>query len=83
MGKTKLTSDEILEAEKAKDERVKSRNRGYSKMKERDQGWQRLHCTNARAVLLWGVQEDRFALDIEGKKYIFDTEDFRKALRWA
>lgn len=94
MRKTKLTMDEILTAEKAADNRKRSRKQGFDKMHERDQHWKRL---SNDTIMLWYVHpdqrnpglayefipEDGFALIIGGKKYVYDTEEFRRWLRWA
>ena len=93
MRKEKLTSDEILEAEKAKDDRLESRSRGYKKMSERDRGWARL--SNGVSILwatareaepgeaLRRIPEGMFVLDVKGKETLFDGEEFRKWLRWV
>ncbi len=105
---TKLTQEEILEAEKASDNRHHSRNQGYAKMHERDKAVQLL---SNGATMVWHVPkelnksesrflrddgtvenitvyppeipEDCFGLIIDGKRYLFDLDEFRKWLRWA
>ena len=93
MQKSKLTAEEILTAEKAKDDRVQSRKRGFAKMSERDRGWMRLsndsliiwHATPPEHLTeneFWAhpnIPEGMFLLD--GK--VYDAEEFRKALRWV
>lgn len=55
---SKLNAEEILKVEQAVDNRRRSRNKGYSKMKERDAG---VAVLNNGAVLMWpsppGVSE--------------------------
>lgn len=108
MRNTNLTADEIFAAEKAADDRRRSRNQGFAKMHERDQAVQLL---SNGATMLWHVNqednkntssftredgtvvemvvyppeipEDSFGLLLDGKKYIFNLEEFRKWLRWA
>lgn len=99
MTKTKLTTDEIIEAEKAKSDRVESRKRGHAKMKERDQGWVRL----SNGVLMeWSIPggwseeiggisvsignhipEGNFLLKMGKETKLFDAEEFRRWLRWV
>lgn len=87
------TGEEILRAEQAADARKRGRANGYSLMKERDFGVAEL---SSGAVMSWHVPkptegdyvwryipEDSFELRIKGKKYLFNTEEFRRALRWA
>lgn len=86
-----MSAEEILTAEKAVEDRRRSRTKGFSKMKERDQNWRRL---SNGVVMLWGEQE-HFALVIPERHVpgqakavpkqviTFNTEDFRKGLRWA
>lgn len=94
MRKTKLSMDEILAAEQAADNRKRSRKQGFDKMHERDQHWKRL---SNDTVMLWYVHpdqrelglgyeyipEDSFALIIDGKKHVYNTEEFRTWLRWS
>lgn len=90
MKKAKLSSDEILTAEKAADDRKASRAKGFELMKTRDSGHGFLkdYGGEAREVwMLWGY-DGKFKLDVRlygGKsvELIFDTEEFRKSLRWA
>ena len=90
------TADEMFEAEKAADDRKRSRKAGFDKMLERDSVMHRL---SNGAVLLWSVDpkqvklpaggtwpnipEDMFALVIDGKEHYFDTDEFKKWIRWA
>lgn len=88
--KTKLSYEEIEAAEKAADDRVRTRATGFQLMKERDSGFGHLldHNHAVRDVwMLWG-EGGKFMLEISpysGKKLniILDTEEFRKLLRWA
>lgn len=96
MRTTKLTSEEIQAAEKASDDRKRSRGQGFAKMYERDAVMTRL---SNGTLMLWHVDpkqvktsaggvwpnipEDKFMLVIDGKEHYFDTEEFRKSLRWA
>lgn len=95
MNTSKLSFDEILEAEKVADARRGTRNSGFRLMRDRDLGHQRL----SNGVLLeWHVPPptDFDALPdlylypkdipvghvaIDGKLY--DTEELLKYLRWA
>jgi hypothetical protein len=94
--KSDLTFEEIQAAEKASDERRQSRAQGFTKMYERDAVMSRL---SNGVLMLWHVDpslvktsaggvhpyipDDKFMLVIDGKEHYFDTEDFRKSLRWA
>lgn len=86
----KITTEEILEAEKSKDDRQRSRVKGFDKMKERDAGFGRLRDYQGKAqeiYLLWGY-EGKFKLDIrlyggETVELVLDAEEFRRYLRWA
>lgn len=94
MRKSQLTATEIQAAEEAQDNRRSSRRNGFSMMPERDRGWRRL---KNGTVILWHVPEEKreewvvyqhvpeghFALDINGKIYGFELDDFQKGLRWA
>jgi hypothetical protein len=93
------SADEILAAEKAKDDRQKSRKRGYGLMTTRDQG--QVVLTNGVKMYwpvprqepppgykgVWvyprAIPENQFILDVDGKEIIFDAEEFRKWLRWC
>ncbi len=98
MRTAKLSEEDILRAEKAKDDRKRSRRRGYAKMEERDAGTARIRNYNGSEVrMLWHIPEDRreeglcysgvsdgmFILEFAGKKLVFDAEEFRKWLRWC
>lgn len=92
-----LTHEEILKAEKAKDDRIRSRNKGFSKMHERDAGEARL----GNGVLMYWpvpdpeapdkgihvyprrVPEGKFVLKLGDESYLFDAEEFRRHLRWV
>lgn len=81
----------------AADERRRTRKMGFDKMHERDQAWRRLsngttmlwhvpkdrHPIGLLGPVMPNVPEDKFALVINGKEILFDTEEFRKWLRWA
>lgn len=93
-----LTTDEILEAEKAKEARKNFRKGGLNGMKLRDQGSAKL---SNGAMIMWpvqkpefsdiggpyvyprAIQEGTFVLKIDGKEHVFDTEEFQRWLRWA
>jgi hypothetical protein len=91
-----LKEDEMFAAEKAADDRKQSRKAGFNKMLERDSVMHRL---SDGTVMLWSVDpkmvklpaggtwpnipEDKFLLVVDGKEHYFDTEEFRKWLRWA
>lgn len=89
MRTSKLTSQDIEEAEKAADDRKHSRAKGFSLMGVRDRGWGRLYELNGRdCVMIWGVKDELaadhlFKLLIDGKEYIFSVDEFQKWLRWA
>lgn len=92
MRTSKLTAEEVVQAERSKDERVHSRAKGFAKMKERDAGVARL--TNG-VVMHWGQQDGAFALtipsyhepgrsrEVEPRMVVFDAEEFRRSLRWV
>jgi hypothetical protein len=98
MKRSKLTAEEIFKAEKAKDDRVESRKRGFSKMEERDASYRKLrNYKGGEVVMQWhipderreegiaysGVPEGMFILKSEKETLVFDAEEFRKALRWV
>jgi len=90
------TADEMFAAEKAAEDRRKSRQAGFEKMLERDSVMHRL---SNGVIMLWSVDpkmvktpaggtwpnipEDKFVLVIDGKEHYFDTDEFKKWLRWA
>ncbi len=90
------TSDEMFAAEKAADDRRKSRQTGFTKMLERDSVMHRL---SDGTIMMWSVDpkmvktppggtwpnipEDKFVLVIDGKEHYFNTDEFKKWLRWA
>lgn len=107
MRKTKLTFEEVQAAERASDDRKRSRSQGFAKMHERDQSVQLL---SNGARMIWYVEKeankyegfynndgkrvgvttyppnipkDSFGLILDKKTYIFNTEEFRKWLRWS
>lgn len=83
MRRSKLTEDEILKAEKAKDDRQHSRAKGFSKMKERDAGVAQL---SNGMYMLWPPRapEGKFVLKRPCEQgEIFDAEEFRRNLRWV
>lgn len=94
----KQTKEEILAAEQAVENRKDSRRVGFDKMKERDNGYAILRDYNGRKVIMeWhipkerrepnlaysGVDEGYFTLKAGSLIYAFDSEEFRKALRWV
>lgn len=93
MKRTQLTGEEILKAEQAADARRKHRAGGFRLMKDRDAGSHRL----SNGVLMnwhtpkpegenwiWRyIPEDSFELEVDGKRILFDTEEFKKWLRWT
>lgn len=71
MKKTNLTFEEIQTAEKAADDRRKSRKTGFEKMIERDESMHRL---SNGVVMLWHVNRDLMypyisGTDSEGQEY--------------
>jgi hypothetical protein len=96
MLKRSLTTDEILAAEQAAEDRKQSRKAGFNKMLERDAVMHRL---SNGVIMLWSVDpkmvkttaggtwpnipEDKFMLVIDGKEHYFDTGEFSQWLRWA
>lgn len=94
MRKSKLTTDEILAAEKAKDARKQSRSQGFKMMDVRDQGtavmsngvrieWHVPKDRREEYVGYSAVDDGHFVLTIDGKKRVFDGEEFRRWLRWV
>lgn len=94
MRRSKLTADEIFDAEKAADDRTQTRKSGFAMAVNRDKGWQLL--TNG-ATILWPlnkelrdgearqyIPEGYFALRTpKGEFLLFDADEFRKWLRWV
>lgn len=97
MRASKLSIDEIVKAEKAKDDRQRSRAKGFSKMHERDEGMVRL---SNGVLMMWPVPEPEypdkgahvyprrvpegmFVLKLGDESYLFDAEEFRRSLRWV
>lgn len=93
MRKTKLSEEEVLAAEKAADDRKRNRANGFSLMNDRDRGFRTF---DNGITMLWPterelipgeartyVPSESFVLVVDGRNYLFDTEDFRKTLRWA
>lgn len=96
MRSAKLSVDEVQEAEQAAEDRKQSRKQGFAKMYERDSVMRRL---SNGITMLWHVDpelvktppggvwpnipEDKFMLIVDGKEHYFNTEEFRKWLRWA
>lgn len=92
-----IVPDDIAEAEKAKSERAYNRGRAFRIMELRDKGWAKLKNYNGgEVVMLWHVPgdleegevrtiipPDRFLLRIDNITLAFDTEEFKKWLRWA
>lgn len=98
MRHAKVDAEEILKAEKAKDDRQRSRKNGYSMMSQRDAAYARLRNFNGGDVIMqWhvpkeqredglgysGVPDGMFSLKIGKELVVFDAEEFRKYLRWV
>jgi hypothetical protein len=94
----KTSAEEILKAEKAVDDRRRSRSNGFEKMSERDAGHAKLHNYNGGEVrMLWHIPKDRredglvysgipdgmFGLELNDQLLVFDAEEFRRQLRWV
>lgn len=91
------TAADIQAAEKAQDERRFKRGRAFRTIELRDQGWAKLKDYNgSEVVMFWHspeeledgevrkqVSPEKFLLLAHGKILAFDTEEFRKVLRWA
>jgi len=89
MRQSKLTADEIQAAEKAADERRRSRDNGFSLMSIRDRGWVRLETGQ---ILEWHT--DRPLYEGEARQHVpeghimidaqlFNVDEFQKFLRWS
>ena len=63
MRKGKLASDEIYKAEKAKDDRQRSRAKGFGKMRERDAGYAQL---SNGVIMEWPIPGDWSEPSAEG-----------------
>lgn len=98
MRRSKVSAEEILKAEKAKDDRQRSRKNGYSMMSQRDAGWSRLRDYNGgrSVVMQWhtdrelepgeiraNIPDGKFTLLVNGELVAFDAEEFRRSLRWV
>lgn len=98
MRRAKLDADEIIAAEKAKDERQQSRKRGFSKMRERDASHARIRNLAGQDVIMqWNIPDENrdegvaylnipdglFALKVGKETAVFDAEEFRRSLRWV
>jgi len=99
MRRANLSAEEILKAEKAVDDRRNSRKRGYSKMHERDAGFAHLsngvdmlwpvpeiwseEVGGISTLNVSKVPEGYFVLKLGEKTWLFNTEEFRRHLRWA
>lgn len=94
MRKAPKSEQEKLEIEAA--ERTDRRKGGFELGKVRDRGWGTLHdITGREVVMLWHpverlpglaydkVPDNHFGLVIDGKKVIFEAEEFRRLLRWV
>lgn len=91
--RTQLTGGEILEAEKAAEARKQQRGSGFRLMKDRDAGSHRLsngvmmnwHTPKPEGDnWIWRyVPEDSFELEINGKRVLFNTDEFKRWIRWA
>ena len=88
-----MKAQEIEEIEKAEADRKTSRRNGLSLASIRDRGWIRL---NNGALLEWNVDREleegearrivpkgHFVLTDNNKSMLFNTEEFRKWLRWC
>lgn len=91
--KANLTFEEIEKAELAADQRRENRAGGFSLMKDRDYGTRTL---SNGVTMNWHVPKptegdyvwryipaDSFELVVDGKKILFNTEEFQRWLRWA
>lgn len=88
----KAPKSEQEQAEIAAAERKDQRKSGFELMHVRDRGWGTM---SNGVTMLWHVDEEKrpmvydyvpdnhFALVVEGKKYLFDGEEFRRWLRWV
>jgi len=92
--KTKLTKEDIFQAEKAKDNRVRSRKQGFEKMHERDKGYQYLKSLDGKETLMFWpptlgkgsgrhVPEGYFIISIDGHEAILSREEFGRCFRWV
>lgn len=94
MRKSNLTADDIWAAEKAADDRKRTRKTGLDMIPIRDQGATRL----SNGVLFgWSVPMDKrepgvayphvpeghFVLEIDGKRHLFNADEFAKWTRWV
>lgn len=90
---TKLTAADIQQAEQAQANRKQKRSQAFRVMHDRDRGWHRL---SNGALIEWHtntpleeyvpktrIEPGTFLLTIEGKRAVFDVEEFRKWLRWV
>lgn len=93
MRKSKISAEEMEASLLAEDKRKKDRANAFGLMSVRDRGWVELQ---NGAVMEWPVvaepedyvprsviPEGSFLLHIKGETYAFDTDEFRKFLRWA
>lgn len=93
MRNSKITAEDALATELAANDRKESRATGFAKMHERDKGYE--HLSNGVSIIwptrrepaeyeaLRRVPEGNFVLVVDGKDYLFDTDEFRQQLRWA
>ena len=87
MRQSKQTAQEIEQIERAEADQRSSRNRGLSMMEIRDRGW--VNLSNG-IKMFWDAEDspvmvpgNHFLLQVGGRRYCFDAEEFRKWLRWA
>ena len=93
MPKSKLTPEEIQEAEQLADKRRYHRGQGFKLMSVRDRGWQEL---SNGAYIEWPtdaplkdyvprryIPAGHFVLTLGKESALFDADDFRKFLRWV
>lgn len=89
--KSKLTSTEIEELELSEDNRRKTRNMGFAKMKERDLGYGFLvdYQGKRRIVMDWRMSKEHEANQLfklvlpGGQTLVLDAEQLRRHLRWV
>lgn len=94
MRRGNLSHEEIIKAEKAKDDRQRSRAKGFSKMRERDAGWGKLrdYARGSGVIMLWGFDHHAdnsgvFKLVIDDGtreiEVVLNAEEIRRYLRWV
>lgn len=97
MRRVKASAEEIIKAEKAKDDRQRSRSNGYSMMHQRDVGiswfsngvgfrWKTVRDNDELEegeFRMAPPPEGKFVLVVRGESILFDAEEFRRQLRWV